>query len=418
MRALLLAAMILNSSFASAAKPTTDCKKLLPTASGKQNELETQSFIAYLSELVHEHILEINDLHQMVIRIKKDSVLPNPLFSRQTTPAELIHRQGIQEYIDSGKLNLNTVTEWLLNTTSVQNNIKINRDDVRRDASASYEKMKFHRLSIKIEVSTKKYYELEMMDTHVTQGQWLEVMGELKSHHRTGDLESTVVKISNRIININPNHPIERITWWSALEFANRLSIRDNLKPVYDLEKVKMKGEASLGTLEPTVVFSEGTRPFAEFSAQINDPEQIANSEGYRIPSKRELLSFYAEMRKADLFSQQTPTYEQLMDYFWVHENSDSITHAVKSLKPIRIGGKDFFDMFGNVYFFSTEQNPEGSVRIFGSSIRPTQRNQYEAFKIAIEEGTLYNGVVPSVGKSDVIGIRLVRTVAMPKDNH
>ena len=48
---------------------------------------------------------------------------------------------------------------------------------------------------------------------------------------------------------MRPDHPLEGITWWSALVFANRLSEKNGLKPAYDLKRVKFEKEPEQKTV-------------------------------------------------------------------------------------------------------------------------------------------------------------------------
>ena len=51
---------------------------------------------------------------------------------------------------------------------------------------------------------------------------------------------------------MQPDNPVENITWWSALVFANKLSEKYGFKPAYDLSEITWKQgtRAENGTLE------------------------------------------------------------------------------------------------------------------------------------------------------------------------
>ena len=76
-------------------------------------------------------------------------------------------------------------------------------------------------------------------------------MGENPSFFSKG-ADSIIISGEGKSIRMNPDHPVENITWWSALEFANRLSEKHGLKPAYDLKGVTwQKGtRAENGTLQ------------------------------------------------------------------------------------------------------------------------------------------------------------------------
>ena len=73
-------------------------------------------------------------------------------------------------------------------------------------------------------------YPIEVQSTPVTQKQWVEVMGENPSHFIEGE-DSDVLSFYGKDIKLQPDHPVESVTWWSVLEFANRLSGQHGLPP-------------------------------------------------------------------------------------------------------------------------------------------------------------------------------------------
>ena len=78
---------------------------------------------------------------------------------------------------------------------------------------------------------------IEVQSTPVTQNQWVAIMGENPSHFSKGE-DSVVLNLNGKPIELQPDHPVESVTWWSVLEFANRLSERHGLQPSYDLSGI------------------------------------------------------------------------------------------------------------------------------------------------------------------------------------
>jgi sulfatase modifying factor 1 len=68
----------------------------------------------------------------------------------------------------------------------------------------------------------------EMQATPVTQLQWSLVMGENPSHFQTG---GQVIAINGRDIPMNPNRPVERVSWEDAQKYIQKLNQMD---PYYD----------------------------------------------------------------------------------------------------------------------------------------------------------------------------------------
>ena len=71
-----------------------------------------------------------------------------------------------------------------------------------------------------IEVET---FDLEVSKYLVTQKLWTDIMGRNPS-------------IVEDILGMKP---AENITWWHALQFCNKLSELEGLRPVYDLSQIK-----------------------------------------------------------------------------------------------------------------------------------------------------------------------------------
>ena len=138
---------------------------------------------------------------------------------------------------------------------------------------------------------------------------------------------------------MNPDHPVENITWWSALKFANRLSEKHGLKPAYDLKGVTwIKGTRAENA---TLLREKG-------EARMN--KDYYQSEGYRLPTEAEqeyLLRAGGKSRGKYHFGDKE---EDLKHYAWYRENSAESTHPVGELKALVLEGREFYDLHGNVW--------------------------------------------------------------------
>lgn len=214
-------------------------------------------------------------------------------------------------------------------------------------------------------------------------------------------------------IGINPNHPVERVSWWSVLEYANRKSKLEGLDPVYDLSKIKFKGRAEDGTLNATG--NTGS------NLSIN-----RNANGYRLPTEAE-GEFLVRQSGREMEGGTGSTYAfgenqaDLGRFTWFRENSgvqrrgetNRQTHPVATKEPI--GG--LFDTHGNVW--------EWTESWYNESRRPTGTNpkgpSSGAFRV-IRGGSWFD--VPGFLRSGVrdgghpgngnnsYGFRLVRTAS------
>jgi formylglycine-generating enzyme required for sulfatase activity len=133
----------------------------------------------------------------------------------------------------------------------------------------------------------------EMQATPVTQLQWSLVMGENPSHFKTG---GQVVKINVREIQMNPNRPVEQVSWDDAQKYIQKLNAMD---PHYN----------------------------------------------YRLPTDAEWE--YATRAGTDTPYSFGSDPNDLDAYSWYSGNSGKETHDVASLKPNPNG---LYDMHGNVW--------------------------------------------------------------------
>ena len=121
----------------------------------------------------------------------------------------------------------------------------------------------------------------------------------------------------------NDDCPVDSVTWYSAVEFCNKMSEAESLSPYYELKAVRRR--ANNNSIE---------------SARVT----IIGGEGYRLPTE-------AEWEYACRAGNITPWCfgDQVLDvgiYAWYYDNSSMETHPVGLKKPNAWG---LYDMHGNV---------------------------------------------------------------------
>jgi hypothetical protein len=153
----------------------------------------------------------------------------------------------------------------------------------------------------------------------VTQKEWQLVMGNNPSYFKAG--QDKVVGLDRE------SFPVEQVSWFDSVEYCNKLSAREGLKPYYGLKVLKRNGTA------------------------IEDAEvQILGSNGYHIPTD-------PEWEQACRAGTMTKYYcgdkdEDLLDHAWFDKNSGGRTHPVGEKKP---NGFGLYDMHGNVWEWNEE---------------------------------------------------------------
>jgi formylglycine-generating enzyme required for sulfatase activity len=150
----------------------------------------------------------------------------------------------------------------------------------------------------------------------VTQSEWKAVTGSNPASFRDGRNAAAKGLDTSR-------HPVETVSWFECLDFCNRLSEKEGLKPYYEIKVIERNGEKK----------------------QISKAEiEILGGEGYHLPTPSEwahanragsVVQYFFGDSRADMDA-----------YGWHDSNSDDRTHAAGEKKPNAFG---LHDTYGNV---------------------------------------------------------------------
>jgi formylglycine-generating enzyme required for sulfatase activity len=191
--------------------------------------------------------------------------------------------------------------------------------------------------------------------------------GVIENPFLLGETEVTQ-ELFEKVMGFNPSgfqeypnlkqSPVERVTWYDALMFCNRLSERCKKKPYYNISSVRY-GQAEEG--------EEG-----EESENIEEAYVTINPQanGFRLPFEKE----WEYAAKAGTNNQWAGTNDEnkVGEVAWFDDNSEDETHPVKCKRPNEWG---FYDMTGNVWEWCwdtyEEQSDHGVFR-GGSCIHET----------------------------------------------
>lgn len=134
--------------------------------------------------------------------------------------------------------------------------------------------------------------------------------------------------------------PVEQISWFDAVEFCNKLSIKNGLKPYYNIDNRQDDSDSRNYGIKWTVTENK-------------------DADGFRLPNSEEWeLAARAGSRSRYYWGDQMNG-----DYCWYMDNSDKKTHPVGTRKP---NAYFIFDITGNVreWCFDSHNTSYGLYRM------------------------------------------------------
>ena len=201
----------------------------------------------------------------------------------------------------------------------------------------------------------------------------------------------------NELMEYNPStsvvcdtNPVDSVSWFSAVEFCNKLSEREGISPFYQIDEAKRRVNKSIESADVTVL----------------------GGNGFRLPTE-------AEWEFACRAGSITPWCfgDLVLDvgqYAWYYDNAQLETHSVGGKKP---NGWGLYDMHGNVMewcndwyndFYYQQDLPEEDPMGPNDGLGRVLRGGAWQFGAEATRSAYRNSANPD-STSNVIGFRVVR---------
>lgn len=253
-------------------------------------------------------------------------------------------------------------------------------------------------------------------DHEVTQKEYKDIMGTNPSKFKANPEKG----------EIQENRPVEDVSWFDAIEYCNRRSVKEGLAPCYKIN----------GSTDPD---KWGDRQALSDDYVVCD----FTANGYRLPTEAEWeyaaragencidYVWYSGAKDWGNLDKWQENEKNMGDYVWYDLNSRQKTHEVKKKKPNAFG---LYDMSGNVYEWCWNRHYEvirGRTVIIDPIGEDDDSVLFRPGGVAIRGGSWYWNTTGSVddcfvrnphftrfdqdeygfqGKISCIGFRVVRT--------
>ena len=382
---------------------------LFLTSGSEQNDTAavTTHFISYLSTLVDKKVMTLTEVEVFKKTLEEKGVFINPLKEEagQRTDRK-IHLDNLQTYVDhSSLLDKDQVLKWLKKFLQANQKAQQSKKNMQAETAVPLQRMAFLPLNfieMKQPDDVHLVHSVELMSTLVTQKMWMDEMeGKNPSHFQKGG-----------------DYPVENITLWSAMAFANKISRKHGLEPFYNLSVGIWMGRAEDGTLEPDLNHYTSIEQVEALLAAIEQPiSQAKSAEGYRLPLQSEQRVIYMHFYR--LIIGKNKDYDRLKKFVWVKENSEGMTHKVgQDPTGYMADVNEFSDILGNLFTQTTEEFKVDGPFVVGERWSVAYKpigGSWDNIHLSYKFGVISMSE-NSAERNARYGFRLIRTLPNKKD--
>ncbi len=303
------------------------------------------------------------------------------------------HEDNFNSYLVHPDLDRGQLKQWLTKKLNILKTTEQEKGSSKQETANPHVKMRFHkvnpgRLDKVYGSKLNRPYQIdtpfEVMETAVTNRMWYNLMGRYPFRSENAAE--------------NPDHPVVNISWWIAVEFANRLSKLHGLKPVSDFSQMRGYEDS---TRNGSVYIRDLANNMKKL--RINAPGgDIYQAEGYRLPTEEEMQLMYFSFDNRGSVDEKLHQHS-ILDYAWLKDNSDdlygNVQHWVNGF--CWVDGRPYQPINPQMKF----ECAAGQAITHGAS-----------FKAGTKPSNYYGivGSHESESESGLIGFRLVRS--LPKE--
>ncbi|OFZ15320.1 MAG: hypothetical protein A2Z20_03505 [Bdellovibrionales bacterium RBG_16_40_8] len=362
----------------------------------RQNNLSDQNatndFIAYLAALLENRVIKEDiEILRFIESLANGKVI-NPILEEEAliNSTSYIHREEINKYIQTTNLDSKKLLRWAESVVTEKKRVEEKREETLIETKEINQKIEFNKVlsgdfmmggDEKVFVKITK--DFEMMSTVITQRHWAMIMGSNPSKFYKGE-HTADIDINGKKITMQPDNPVENISWDDVQEFIKRLNeLAKNDAPI-----------------------------IKEFIIDHKKGEQ------YRLPTEAEWEFVITGRGQINSIYHFGNNKDDLKNYGWYKDNSktsaypNGTTHPVAQLAPLVVDGYEFYDMHGNVWEWTSDLwyaelfggvDPQGPKSGFYHVVRGGSCSYYEdGLRSYLRSGL-------KVDYYSVVGFRLVR---------
>ena len=402
-----IAVILFSVQWAFAAPTVNNCRWFFNYPDG------TEAFKVYVSSAGAELRFGDADFLRLLEGLQHGLVV-NPISTQRAKVDAVahVHRHGLEKIIQTSTFDIAELTRWVQVVLSEQGRTRTERTKTESDTHPPYHKMMFVHLG-----QGPNGKVLRLMKTHVTQYMWGETMGMHPSYpfeQQDRNVDWEYVRLKNgKTIAMRADAPVDNMTWWSALVYANQESKRHGLPEVYDLSGIQFKSVTSNHDLLRIAARGELEALNDDQSVEVfksrNSVERWIQSSGLRLPTVQEywwLITMLRENMPSDI-----------CEYAWCRENARNAPPVPQPIgtrpKNFVIQGQTFFDLWGNVSIWLSNFLLEPAVNSDGKISSHLMTYQSVGSINSAKSGVLGTPVEMSSYHGEAYnGIRLIQTVA------